>query len=226
LPPVPGQRDSADEAAGPVWTIVVAAGAGTRFGGPKQFSALGEQRVVDWATGAAAMVSSGVVTVVPAEDAARGEGIAGGATRSESVRRGLVAVPAEAAIVCVHDAARPFASAALFGRVIGAVRAGADAAVPGVALVDTVKQVDTDGVVLNTPDRATLVTVQTPQAFRAGALRVAHATEADASDDAALVEAIGGRVVVVEGEPDNRKLTTAEDLEWARARVAAGWAKP
>jgi 2-C-methyl-D-erythritol 4-phosphate cytidylyltransferase / 2-C-methyl-D-erythritol 2,4-cyclodiphosphate synthase len=206
-----------------VWTVVVAAGAGTRFGGPKQFAALGGRHVADWAVAAARAASEGVVVVVP-PDRAPAEGIAGGATRSESVRRGLAAVPAEAGVICVHDAARPFASPALFAAVVEAVRAGADGAVPGVALADTVKQIDGSGVVRATPERASLVAVQTPQAFRAAALRAAHAIGGEGTDDAALVEAAGGRVVVVPGEADNRKITHPDDLAWARARVEASGA--
>lgn len=205
-----------------VWTIVVAAGTGRRFGRPKQFEALGDRRVVDWAVAAARSVSEGVVLVVPpGERVAAGE-VAGGPTRSASVRCGLGAVPPDAGIVVVHDGARPFASPELFRRVVAAVTDGADGAVPGLAITDTVKQVDAAGVVVATPDRSGLVAVQTPQAFSATALRTAHAEPADATDDAALVEASGGRVVVVPGEVDNRKLTLADDLEWARARVAAG----
>lgn len=200
----------------------MAAGQGQRFGGEKQFADLGDRRVVDWAVAAAAEVSAGVVTVVPPDRAASGEGVAGGSTRSESVRRGLAAVPVEVPIVCVHDAARPFATPTLFRRVIAAVRAGADAAVPGQAVTDTIKRVDGAGFVVDTPDRSSLRAVQTPQAFRGAVLRAAHRGDPDASDDAALVEAAGGRVVVVDGEPGNRKLTDPEDLAWARARVAAG----
>jgi 2-C-methyl-D-erythritol 4-phosphate cytidylyltransferase len=123
-------------------------------------------------------------------------------------------------VILVHDAARPLASADLFRRVVAAVEAGADAAVPGVAVSDTVKQIDAAGHVVATPDRASLVAVQTPQAFAASALRRAHAAGAEATDDAALVEAIGGRVVVVAGEDRNRKLTRPEDLDWARATAA------
>jgi len=92
----------------------------------------------------------------------------------------------------------------------------ADAAVPGVAVADTIKRVDAEGRVVETPQRATLVAVQTPQAFRAEVLREAHALGKDATDDAALVEENGGRVVVVAGEPTNRKITDREDLAWAR----------
>ena len=119
----------------------------------------------------------------------------------------------------VHDAARPAASAALFAAVVAAVRTGADGAVPGVPVVDTIKRVH-GGAVVATVDRAELVAVQTPQAFRAPVLRAAHVGEPDASDDAALVEAAGGRVVVVPGEPANVKLTTPADRSRLEAALA------
>jgi 2-C-methyl-D-erythritol 4-phosphate cytidylyltransferase len=118
--------------------------------------------------------------------------------------------------VCVHDAVRPFASRELFDRVIRAIRDGADAAVPGIAVTDTIKRIDADNVVVDTPARSTLVAVQTPQAFRASVLRAAHRSGSEATDDAALVELCGGRVVVVAGEVSNRKITHLEDLAWAR----------
>jgi 2-C-methyl-D-erythritol 4-phosphate cytidylyltransferase len=202
---------------GPVWAVVVAAGSGARYGAPKQYEQLEGRRVLDWSLAGARAAADGVVLVVsparvddpePAADVV----VAGGATRSDSVRAGLAAVPEEAEVVIVHDAARPAASPSLFAAVVAAVRAGADGAVPGVAVVDTIKRVDGD-VVVETLDRGSLVAVQTPQAFRAGALRAAHASGADATDDGALVEAAGGRVVVVTGEPDNVKVTTPADLE-------------
>lgn len=208
-----------------ICTIVVAGGSGTRFGGPKQYEALGSRRVLDWSV-AAARSAGDVVIVVPAADADREGGVAGGTTRSESVRAGLAQVPAGATIICVHDAARPFADADLFGRVIDAVRAGADAAIPGVPVADTIKRVGADRSVVDTPPRAELVAVQTPQAFRADALRRAHAAGGDATDDAALVEAAGGTVVVVDGHPDNRKITDPADLQWARERVEGAHAMP
>lgn len=198
---------------------MVAAGTGARFGGPKQYEMLGGQRVLDRSVATARAASDGVVLVVPPEHAEREGGVPGGATRSGSVRAGLSAVPPDAGIICVHDAARPLASPGLFAAVVAAVRAGADAAVPGVPVTDTVKVVDADGVVTATPDRARLVAVQTPQAFRAGVLRAAHAGEPEGTDDAALVEAIGGRVLVVPGEADNRKITVPADVEWARDKV-------
>jgi 2-C-methyl-D-erythritol 4-phosphate cytidylyltransferase len=145
--------------------------------------------------------------------------VPGGETRSASVRAGLACVPSDADIVCVHDAARPFASPALYRRVIDAVVAGADAAVPAVPVADTIKVVDAAGVVVATPDRSTLVAVQTPQAFRRAALLAAHASGGEATDDAALIEQAGGRVVVVDGDPGNRKITVPTDLDWARTMV-------
>ena len=200
-----------------VWAVVVAAGRGERFGAPKQYEALGGRRVLDWALEAAATRAEGVVLVVPLERAADPEPgasavVAGGATRSASVRAGLAAVPDDADVVLVHDAARPLAPPEVFDAVLVAVGAGADGAVPGLPVTDTVKRVAPDGTVLETLDRHELVTVQTPQAFRAGVLRAAHAAGGEASDDAALVEAAGGRVVAVPGAPAAAKVTAPGDL--------------
>ena len=200
-----------------IWTIVVAAGSGSRFGSPKQFALINERRVVDWAVETARISSDGVVVVLPAEQAQREGGVAGGTTRSASVRCGLAAVPADATIICVHDAARPFASEFLFDEVIDAVCGGADGAVPGLAVVDTIKFVDSSNIITSTPDRSQLVAVQTPQAFRAKALRKAHENNPESTDDSTLVESQGGKIVVVIGDPLNRKITTPEDLNWARA---------
>ncbi|CAN5369955.1 2-C-methyl-D-erythritol 4-phosphate cytidylyltransferase [soil metagenome] len=210
-----------------VWTVVVGGGTGTRFGGPKQYEMLGDRRVIDHAVGTAASVGDGVVVVLPPADAAREGAVPGGTTRSESVRNGLGAVPSSATIVCVHDAARPFASADLFRAVVSAVSAGSDGAVPGVPVTDTVKLVVEDSpgadaearVVVETLPRDRLVAVQTPQAFRATTLRSAHAAGHEATDDAALVERAGGTVVVVPGEPMNRKITHPADLDWARSHI-------
>jgi 2-C-methyl-D-erythritol 4-phosphate cytidylyltransferase len=122
-------------------------------------------------------------------------------------------------VVCVHDAARPFATPELYRRVVAAIDAGADGAIPGITVTDTIKVIAPDGAVVDTPARDTLRAVQTPQAFRADVLRRAHATGGEGTDDAALVEALGGRVVVVDGEVDNRKITHPEDLEWARSKA-------
>jgi 2-C-methyl-D-erythritol 4-phosphate cytidylyltransferase len=200
-----------------VWAVVVAAGRGERFGGPKHRALVAGKAVLAWSIAAARTVADGVVLVVPpAEAGAAHEGadcvVAGGDTRSASVRAGLRAVPADAEIIVVHDAARPAASPDLFRSVVDAVRSGADGAVPGLAVTDTVKVVE-EGRVVDTPAREKLVAVQTPQAFAAGALRAAHERGGNATDDAALVERGGGRVVVVPGEATNLKLTGPADLD-------------
>ncbi len=193
-----------------MWGIVVAAGSGQRFGRAKQFEPLAGQRVLDWSLDAARRACDGVVTVLPPDRMEPGAQ-PGRATRSGSVRAGLAAVPEEAQIVVVHDAARPLAGAELFARVVAAVRAGADAAIPVVAVADTIKRVEGDRVT-ETLDRATLVAVQTPQAFLAWALRRAHAGTPEATDDAALIEAQGGTVVTVAGDRRNIKITDPDDL--------------
>jgi 2-C-methyl-D-erythritol 4-phosphate cytidylyltransferase len=142
--------------------------------------------------------------------------VEGGTTRTASVGRGLAAVPETADVIVVHDAARPLASAVLFHDVIAAVTSGgAGGAIPGLPVSDTIKVVETvDGAprVSATLDRAALVAVQTPQAFAADLLRRAHATGTEATDDAALVEALGATVRVVPGDPRNLKITTPADL--------------
>ena len=201
-----------------VWTIVVAAGSGTRFGGAKQFEFLGGERVIDRSISTAKDASDGVVVVVSAEgmltEAALEVNavVLGGATRSESVRAGLSAIPETASIIVVHDAARPLASKDLYDAVIDAVKSGVEAAIPGVSLSDTIKKVTADGFVAQTIERSQLVAVQTPQAFDAAALRKAHAGTDEATDDAGLIEAAGGRVRVVNGEPMNSKITERRDL--------------
>jgi 2-C-methyl-D-erythritol 4-phosphate cytidylyltransferase len=202
------------------WAIVVAAGSGTRFGADKQFAKLGNETVIERALRVASAQCDGVVAVLPAGTAEPG-GVAcvvGGTTRSASVRAGLACVPADVEIVVVHDAARPLASHELFKRVIDAVAAGADGAVPAIPVVDTLKRVDDERIVA-TVARDDLVAVQTPQAFRAELLRRAHESNSDATDDAALVELTGGTVVVVPGERTNLKLTVAADLDVMRALI-------
>ncbi|KJK55928.1 2-C-methyl-D-erythritol 4-phosphate cytidylyltransferase [Saccharothrix sp. ST-888] len=161
--------------------------------------------------------------------------VAGGATRQESVRLGLAAIPAETGIVLVHDAARPLVPVDVVDAVVAAVRAGAEAVVPAVPLADTVKRVAaaaTPGApepVLDTPDRATLRAVQTPQGFLRDTLHEVHekalAEEADGglppvTDDAGLVERFGGRVVVVPGHEEAFKVTRPLDLVLAEAVLA------
>jgi 2-C-methyl-D-erythritol 4-phosphate cytidylyltransferase len=197
------------------WAIIVAGGTGSRFGAPKQFADLAGRPMVAWSLETARQTCHGVVLVVPA--GSPGEPwdadvvVSGGASRSQSVRAGLAAVPDEAQIIAVHDAARPLARPALWAAVLDAVAAGADGATPSSPVTDTVKEVGPDGRLL-TLDRSRLVAVQTPQAFRAELLRRAHRAGADATDDAALVEAAGGRVVLIDGPPDNVKVTSPTDL--------------
>jgi 2-C-methyl-D-erythritol 4-phosphate cytidylyltransferase len=141
--------------------------------------------------------------------------VAGGQERSQSVAAGLAALRVDVDVVLVHDAARCLAPAALFDRLVAAVLAGHDAVVPGLPVTDTIKQVDDEGHVVATPDRSSLRAVQTPQAFRRSVLRAAHASGADATDDAALVERSGGRVLVIEGDELAFKVTTPADLDRA-----------
>ena len=203
--------------------IVVAAGSGSRFGGAKQYEPLAGARVLDRSLGAARSVAAGVVLVVPPDRAGDDEPaadavVAGGDSRSQSVRNGLVAVPGDAELVLVHDAARPLAPPELWKRVVDALRAdeALDGVVPVVPVTDTLRR-RTGGTV----DRSELVAVQTPQGFRSAALRAAHASEPDGTDDASLVEAAGGRVGVVDGDPVNLKITTATDLVVAEALCRA-----
>ena len=214
-----------------VWAVVVAAGSGQRFGAQKQFAPLGGRAMVQWAVEAARSVADGVVLVLPTADLLdEGAGlgatagadvvVVGGDTRAASVRAGLAAVPVSAQVIVVHDGARPLAGPALFRAVVEAVVGGADAAVPALAVADTLKRVEGD-VVTATVAREGIVAVQTPQAFRAGVLRAAHESSADATDDAGLVESLGATVRVVSGDPRNIKVTTAADLEIAQALAAS-----
>ena len=196
-----------------VAAVVVAAGQGQRFGGSKQFAILGHDSVAAHSVRAARSVAERVVLVVPVNYSGNGEGadvvVTGGATRASSVRAGLEEC-ADAKVIVVHDAARPLATPSLFAAVVDAVNAGADGAIPGLPIADTVKRIRHDGdtiVVSATEEREELMVVQTPQAFARDVLTRAHANGDEATDDAALVEALGGRVVVVPGELDNVKIT-------------------
>ena len=216
--------------------MVLAAGAGERLGTgtPKAFQPIAGTTMLGLAVSAAAACPAirSVVAVVPTGWERRAESllpapvplvvVTGGATRQESVRLALDAVPGKAGAIACHDAARPFASTDLFESVIGAL-AGADGAVPLVPVPDTVKRVR-GGVVLDTLPREDLGLAQTPQGFRAQALREAHAGASaegvEATDDAALLERMGFRVVAVPGDPANFKVTTREDLARAEALLA------
>ncbi len=215
-----------------VWAVLVAAGRGERLGDdrPKAFAKLGELPLLaeplrrldecEWIDQIVVVAPPGweEPSILLAEQIGASKVtacVAGGETRSASVRAGLAEVPEDAAVVLVHDAARPVLPPEVVRRLLDALAEGFDGAVPGLPVADTVKRV-VDGVVVETLERGALVAVQTPQAFVASVLRAAAGGEA--SDCASLVEAAGGRVKVVPGDERLLKVTTREDL----ARVA-GW---
>jgi 2-C-methyl-D-erythritol 4-phosphate cytidylyltransferase len=207
--------------------IVPAAGAGERLGAerPKAFVALGGRPLVDWAIRPLERLCDRVVVAVPAGFEEPPDRVRGGDSRSASVRNALAAAP-EADVVVVHDAARPFAPDELFARCVDVLRErGADGAVAAARVADTIKEASGEGEVLRTLDRSALWAIQTPQAFGADLLRRALAVDehtlAAATDDAALVEAAGGRVCVVEARAENFKVTTSGDLRRAETVLAS-----
>ena len=207
--------------------MIAAAGSGERLGagGPKAFVELAGRSLLDWSLDAfreAALIKEIVVAVPPGhEDAVTDRGVvavAGGAHRSESVAKAVELCGEE--IVVVHDAARPLATPALVNAVVD--RLASDEAAAGVIaaapVTDTIKQADRAGQVERTLDRDVLWAVQTPQAFRADALREALSDAdslPDATDDAMLVERQGGRVLIQASPPENIKVTTPFDLRVA-----------
>jgi 2-C-methyl-D-erythritol 4-phosphate cytidylyltransferase len=218
--------------------VVPAAGSGRRLaaGVPKAFFHLDGRTLVERAV--SGLVESGVVdrvvVAVPADrtDQAKlilgreATVVAGGANRSESVSRALAALAdaEEPNFVLVHDAARALTPPGLVVRVVEALRAGHSAVVPALPLSDTVKSVDANGMVLGTPERGGLRAVQTPQGFATELLlrayqRAADFPETDFTDDASMVEHIGGQVQVVEGDPLAFKITTLLDILLAQAIV-------
>ena len=218
-----------------VWAILVAAGRGERLGldRPKAFAKLGDEPLLaeplrrldasPWVDAIVLVAPPGWEE--PAILLAEEEGcdkvracVTGGDTRSDSVRAGLAEVPAEALVVLVHDAARPLLSNDVVERVLAPLSEGWDGVVPGLPVGDTLKRAGSDGGVQETVARDGLWAVQTPQAFAADALRRAQADGAEATDCAGLVEAAGGRVKVVEGDPRLLKVTSTADLE-----TVAGW---
>ncbi|MDP2849200.1 MAG: 2-C-methyl-D-erythritol 4-phosphate cytidylyltransferase [Humidesulfovibrio sp.] len=241
------------------WAIILAAGSGTRLA-PALAGSYGPQRKqyldldgapLFWRSACAfARIQQvqGLIFVFPAEDQERMTQVVadlynrdplglpwrtctGGVRRQDSVRLGLAALPEPVGSVLVHDAARPFASAALARRVLGALSDQQPAAIPGLAVTDTIKRVDGDDIIVETPMRADLRAVQTPQGFRLAPLLAAHArAEAEgweATDDAALMERAGHKVVMVQGEEGNVKITNPADLELLRPNAIAaprtGW---
>jgi 2-C-methyl-D-erythritol 4-phosphate cytidylyltransferase len=202
--------------------LLVAAGSGERLGAgrPKAFVMVAGRPMLEWSLLAlrAAGVDDIVVALPPGESAPDGcTGVAGGATRSASVRAALAAAPAADAVV-VHDAARPLVTPDLFERTLAALE-HADCAIAAARVADTVKEAGADGRVTATLDRSRLWAIQTPQAFRrdalARALDVGDNVLAAATDDAWLVERAGGSVRVVESPPANFKITCPHDLRVA-----------
>jgi len=219
------------------WAVLVAAGRGERLGGdrPKAFIGLGGRVLL--AESLERLEASewidAIVVVVPenweepaillAEELNAGKvnsAVPGGATRADSVRAGVAEIPDDALIALVHDAARPILLEEVIGRVLGGLGEDWDGVVAGLPLADTVKRVDQHGRVAETVDRTGLFAIQTPQAFAVATLRDALLRGGDASDCAGLVEAAGGRVRVVEGDPRLVKITTESDLAFVETLLA------
>ncbi|MBT8208183.1 MAG: 2-C-methyl-D-erythritol 4-phosphate cytidylyltransferase [Acidimicrobiia bacterium] len=194
------------------WAIVVAAGSGVRFGGPKHLIELDGVELFRRSVNAVEPFVEQVVVVgdVPG-------GIPGGGRRRDSVEVGLAELPDHVDWVLIHDGARPLAPKDLVRRVVDAIDDGVDAVVPAIPVRDTIKRA-ADGVVEATIDRDGLFAAQTPQAVRVEALKKALADSPDdATDDAGLIERIGGVVRLVAGDPRNIKITYPEDLAVAAA---------
>lgn len=214
-----------------VAAIVPAAGSGQRLGGgtPKAFRLLAGTTMLRRSAEVVAGCVDSVIVAVPARwyDAAIVDladtgcpvtVVVGGSTRQESVLAALAVLPPSVEIVLVHDAARPLMPSAVGVAVVAAVRAGAPAVVPALSVTDTLKTVNTSGRVTGTVDRAGLVAVQTPQGFSREVLMRAHrAASSTATDDAALVEALGIPVHTIPGDPAGFKITTPCDVVMAEA---------
>jgi 2-C-methyl-D-erythritol 4-phosphate cytidylyltransferase len=223
--------------------IVPAAGRGERLGpgAPKALRTLAGQPILLHAVRnlATARDVDMIVVAVPEDSVEESRAllagielplviVSGGETRQDSVARALLALPPEVDVVLVHDAARPLVPSEVVDRVAAAVRAGAPAVIPTLGVVDTIKEVDADGVVQATLDRSRLHAVQTPQGFVRDVLQTAHAASdgGDATDDAGMVERMGVKVHVVPGHEEAFKITRPLDLVLAEAilvrRRAAG----
>ena len=207
---------------GQVAAIIAAAGSGVRFGAdiPKALIQLGNQTLIEHAVAAISPAVDQVIVTAPAAylnqfQSLLGDSVTvvvGGQTRSESVRAGLAAISSETQYVLIHDAARALASTDLTKRVLAALEKGEVAVIPGLPQIDTIKSVDANGYVTTTPNRAELRNIQTPQGFEFSTLKKAHVTKGESTDDAALVESAGFKVLVIDGEERALKITTPADL--------------
>ncbi len=250
----PGSDDLAPHTLPTLGVVLVGAGRGERLGGgvPKAFVELHGRPLIEFGIGVVTSLphAGHLVLVVPESHAAQAlelvdlvlpersrwevSVVAGGRERHESVRFGLDALPSSIETVLVHDAARPFASAELFERVIDGVRRDGTGVVPALRVSDTLKRVDAEGNVHETVDRAGLVSVQTPQGFPRELLEAAYSgaelqlgetASSLPTDDAEVVQRAGGQVRTVSGELRAHKLTTPDDfpvLEHFLAANAAG----
>ncbi len=202
-----------------MYTIVVASGSSTRYGSNKLAETINSKSVLNHSIETAKEVSDGVVVVAdpqtykgPVVDAV----VPGGATRSESVKQGLNAVPDDVEIIAIHDAARPLVPIEVYERGRDLIARGEVGAIPAISVVDTIKKVD-DSIIEKTIDRSKLRAVQTPQIFKADVIRKAHQTFESDTDDSALVEKLGQKVVVYQGSELSRKVTTPSDLKFLRS---------
>ena len=209
--------------------IIAAAGAGNRLGAdlPKALVKLVDKTLVEHAVASLAPVAQLIVVTAPSVyvqeykkilgDSV--EVIEGGVLRSDSIRIALSKISNQYEYVLVHDAARSLASTTLAATVIAQLINGEQAVIPALDVIDTIKEVDSKSYVRNTPDRSSLKAVQTPQGFTRSILERAHAASEDATDDAALVEAIGVQVKVIAGEERALKITTKSDLATATSML-------
>ena len=206
--------------------IVPAGGSGERLGAdrPKALVALAGRPLLDWSLEVLASTCDRVIVALPPGHEEGPDRVAGGDSRSASVRNALAAAP-EAEVAVVHDAARPLLTRDLVERCLAALEPGVDGAIAAARMTDTVKQAAPDGRVVRTLDRSDLWAIQTPQVFRADVLRQAlHRNEtalASATDDAYLVEDMGGTVRIVEASPENLKVTRESDMHMAEALLRA-----
>jgi 2-C-methyl-D-erythritol 4-phosphate cytidylyltransferase len=216
------------------WAVLVAAGRGERLGGkrPKAFAKLGGRALLaeslerleacEWIDAIVVVAAEGweEPSILLAEELGAGKvraAVTGGSTRADSVRAGVAEVPAEAAVVVVHDAARPLLSQDALERVLAPLGEGWDGAVAALPVADTLKRAGREGDVVETLDRSGLWAVQTPQAFLADVLRRALERGGEGSDCASFVEAAGGRVRLVEGDPRLVEVATPADLAFVES---------